>query len=87
VQRLLDREHDPGLDRVDVGGEVVDVVVLGEVGEALGVDVEVGQGRGRRSLLQQRADRLALVQSERGDVDQADDIGASVPRAVMIWPP
>ncbi len=75
VQRLLDREHDPGLDRVDVGHEVVDEVVLRQPGEALLVDVEVRQGRGRRCLPQQRADRLALIQPERGDVDQADDVG------------
>jgi hypothetical protein len=24
VQRLLDREHDPGLEGIDIGGEVVD---------------------------------------------------------------
>jgi hypothetical protein len=44
VQRLLDREHDPGLDRIDIGGEVVDEVVLRQPGEALLVDVEVRQG-------------------------------------------
>jgi hypothetical protein len=44
VQRLLDREHDPGLDRVDVGSEVVDEVVLGQPGEAVLVDVELRQG-------------------------------------------
>jgi hypothetical protein len=87
VQRLLDREHDPGLDRVDIGREVVDEVVLREPGEALGVDVEMGQGRIRRGLVQQGADRLALIQPERGDVDQANDVGVSVPSAVMIWPP
>jgi hypothetical protein len=45
VQRLLDGEHDPGLARVDIGREVIDEVVLGQPGEALGVDLEVGQGR------------------------------------------
>jgi hypothetical protein len=75
VQRLLDREHDPGLDRIDVGGEVVDEVVLWDPGEAVLVDVEVRQGRGRRCLPQQRADRLAFVKSEPRDVDQADDVG------------
>jgi hypothetical protein len=58
VQRLLDREHDLGLDRVDVGREVVDEVVLGDSGEAVLVDVEVRQARdlavpgpaGRRSI-------------------------------------
>ena len=87
MQRLLDREHDLGLDRVDVGGEVVDEVVLGQPGEAALVDVEIRQGRTRRCLVQQGADRLALVQPEPGDVDQANGVGASVPSAVMIWPP
>jgi hypothetical protein len=75
VQRLLDREHDLGLDRVDVGREVVDEVVLGQPGEAVLVDVEVRQGGTRRALLQEGTDRLALIQAERGDVDQADDVG------------
>ena len=35
VQRLLHREHDLRRDRVNVGGEVVDEVVLGEPGEAM----------------------------------------------------
>jgi hypothetical protein len=87
VQRLLDREHDLGLDRVDVGREVVDEVVLGQPGEAVLVDVEMRQGGSGRSLVQQGADRLALIQPEPGDVDQANDVGVSVPRAVMIWPP
>ena len=57
VQRLLDREHGPGLDRVGIGGGVVDEVVLGQPGEALLVDVEMRQGRTRRPLLQQGAER------------------------------
>jgi hypothetical protein len=44
VQRLLDREHDLGLDRIDVGREVVDEVVLRKPREAVLIDVEVGQG-------------------------------------------
>jgi hypothetical protein len=87
VQRLLDREHDPGLDRVDVGREVVDEVVLGQPGEAVLVDVEMRQGGTPRYLLQQGADRLALIQPERGDVDQANDVGRVGASAVMIWPP
>jgi hypothetical protein len=75
VQRLLDREHDLGLDRVDIGREVVDEVVLGQPGEALGVDVEMRQGGTPRCLVEQGADRLALIESERGDVDQANDVG------------
>ena len=75
MQRLLDREHDLRGDRVDVGREVVDEVVLGQPSEALRVDVEMRQGGTRRSLLQQGADRFALVQPERGDVDQTNDVG------------
>jgi hypothetical protein len=41
VQRLLDCEHDLGLDRVDVGREVVDEVVLWQPSEAVLVDVEM----------------------------------------------
>ncbi len=75
MQRLLHRVHDPGLDRVDVGGEVPDEVVLGKPGEALVVDAEVGQ-RGRRGTLrEQAADRFALVEAEAGDVDEADHVG------------
>jgi hypothetical protein len=75
VQRLLDREHDLCLDRVDVSREVVGEVVLGQPGEAPGVDVEMRQGGTRRCLVEQGADRLALIESERGDVDQANDVG------------
>jgi hypothetical protein len=41
---------------------VADEVVLRQPGEALVVDAQVGQRRGRRSRLQQRADGLALVE-------------------------
>jgi hypothetical protein len=61
VQRLLDRVHDPGLARVDVGREVVDEVVLGHPGEALGVDIEVSQGRAPRCLLQQPVGRRVFL--------------------------
>jgi hypothetical protein len=43
-------EMGAAVDAIDVGGEVVDEVVLGQPGEALLVDVEVRQGRGRRCL-------------------------------------
>ena len=39
------------------------------------VDVEVRQGGNRRSLTQQGTDGLALVQPERGDINQANDVG------------
>ena len=62
------------LHRIHVSREVVHEVVLWQPGEALLVDVEVRQCRGRRSLRQQRAERFALVESEGRDVDQADDV-------------
>jgi hypothetical protein len=52
--------------RVDVGGEVTDEAVLGQPGEGLLVDFEVGQRRGRRPGPEQRAQRLALVAPWRG---------------------
>jgi hypothetical protein len=66
--------HDPRLDRVHVGREVVQEVVFGQPGEALLVDVQVRQCRARGALRQQFADRFALVQAEARDVDQADDV-------------
>jgi hypothetical protein len=42
-QGLLHGVHDPGLGRIDVRGEVMNEVVLGQPGEARLVDVEVGQ--------------------------------------------
>jgi hypothetical protein len=66
---------------------VAEEVVLGQPGEALVVDDEVRQGRRWRPGFQQRAQRLALVESERGDVDQADHVRRIGAKAVMIWPP
>jgi hypothetical protein len=48
--------------------------VLGNPREALRVDVDARDRRGRRTLLEQRADRLALVEPEAGDVDESDDV-------------
>ena len=73
-QRLLHGVHDLCLDRVDVSGEVVDEIVLWDPSEALAVDDEMRECWGRGSLLQQRADRFALVKSERRDVDQTNDV-------------
>ena len=74
-QRLLDRVHDLGLDRVDVAGEVLQEVVLADPGEAELVDVEMGQRRGRRAgLSEQPADRFALVKPEGRDVDEPHDV-------------
>jgi len=53
---------------------VIHEVILGQPGEALLVDVQVRERRGRRSLRQQPADRFALVQPEGRDVNQADDV-------------
>ena len=76
------------LNGINVGREVVDEVVLRQPGEALLVDVEMGQRGGRRAALgEQAADRFALVQAEGRDVDRPTTFGASAPRAVMICPP
>jgi hypothetical protein len=66
--------HDLCLDRIDVGGEVVDEIVLGEPGEALVIDVEVRERGGGWALLQKRADRFALVKPKRRDMDQTNDV-------------
>ena len=49
-------------------------VVLGQPGEALLVDHQLGDGRRRRALAEQRPEGFALVEIERGDVHQADDV-------------
>src|ERR1700683_5320011 len=72
--RLLHGIHAPGLDRVDVGREVVYEVVLRQPGEALLVDVQVRQCRGGGSRRQQSADRFALIKPECCDVDQRDNV-------------
>ena len=74
-RRLLDGVHHPGLDGIDVGREVGDEVLLGYPGEALLVDDQMRQRRRRRPASEQRAERFALVESERRDVDQPDDVG------------
>src|SRR5260370_24963259 len=53
---------------------VADEVVLGQPAEAVGVGDQVRQRPRRRSLGQQRAERFALIQAERRDVDQAGDV-------------
>ena len=74
MQRLLHRMHDLRLDRIDVGGEVVEEVILGQPCEALRVDAEVRHRRGRRTRLEQRTDGLTLVEPEGGDVNETDDV-------------
>ena len=59
---------------VDVAGEVSDEVLLREPDEAALVREGVGQGRGHRPLRKQRAERLALVEAECRDVDEAHHI-------------
>jgi hypothetical protein len=50
-QRLLHGVHDLRFDRVDIGGEVTEEIVLGEPGEALRVDIDIRHRRGRRASL------------------------------------
>ena len=73
-QGLLHGVHHPRLGRLDVGGEVVDEVVLGEPAIAARVGEQMRERRRHRPLREQRAERLALVEAERGDVDEADDV-------------
>jgi hypothetical protein len=71
---LLHRVQRPRVRRVEVAGEVVDEVVLGQPDEAERVEVEVRQRRGGRAVAAERRDRLALVEPERRDVDEPDDV-------------
>ena len=51
---VRDHRHVAGLNGINVGREVVDEVVLRQPGEALLVDVEMGQRGGRRAALASR---------------------------------
>src|SRR4249920_781624 len=44
-QMLLHGVHDLRLDRIDIGGEVTEEIVLGEPGETLRVDIDIRQCR------------------------------------------
>jgi hypothetical protein len=48
---VLHGVYDLRFDRVDIGSEVTEEIVLGEAGEALRVDIDIRQRRGRRSPL------------------------------------
>jgi hypothetical protein len=74
VERLLNGVHDARFRRIDVGGEVVQKVVLGQPRKASFVDVEVCDRRGRRYLFQQASDRLSFVEPEAGDVHESDGV-------------
>ena len=74
MERLLNRVHDARFRRIDVGGEMVQKVDLGQPREALFVDVEVCDRRGRRYLFQQASDRFSLVEPEPGDVHEPDGV-------------
>ena len=71
---LLHGVHHPCARRVDIGGEVVDEVVFGEPAEAARVGEQMGERRRDRSLREKCAERFALVEAERGDVDEPDDV-------------
>jgi hypothetical protein len=74
AQRLLNGVHDPGLHRIDARREVVDEVLLREPAQALVVDDQVRQRRRGGSTAEQGPERLALVESERRDEDETDDV-------------
>ena len=69
-ERLLHGVHHTRVSGIDIRSEVAHEVVLGQPSEAVVVDAQVGQRWRRRALREERADRLALVETERGDVDQ-----------------
>ena len=77
-QRLLNRVHHPCPDRVDVGREVVDEVVFREPAKASRVREHVRERRHGRAAGQERAQGLALVEREGGDVGEPDDVGSLV---------
>ena len=62
------------LDGIDVGRKVADEVVLGKAAEAQLVDDEIRQRRRWRCVTAEGGDRLALVEPERSDVDESDDV-------------
>src|SRR5207244_13225532 len=58
----------------DVAGEVVDEVVLGQPAEAARGGEQMRERRRHGPLREKRAERLALVETERSDVDEAEDV-------------
>lgn len=57
-------------------------VILGQPCETLGVDIQVRQRWGRRTLCEQRTDRFALVEPERSYVYETDHLPAN---ASDVW--
>ncbi len=72
--RLLRGVHHARPGRVDVSREVVDEVVLREPAEAARVVEHVCKRRRGRAGREERAERLALVEAEGGDVDEPHDV-------------
>jgi hypothetical protein len=70
VQRLLDGAQHAGLLQIDVRSEVAEEGRLRKPRESLVVDDEVGDRRRGWPLAEQRADGLALVEAEPGQVHQ-----------------
>ena len=65
---------------------MLEEVVLRQPGESELVCDHVRKRRRGRRARQEGTDRFALVESERRDEDETDDVRRSAP-AVMIWPP
>ena len=57
--------------------------VLRQPGEALIVDLELGDSGRRRTLAEQRTEGLALVEADPARYTSPTTFGASVPSAVM----
>ena len=53
---------------------MADKVLFRQPGEALLVDVQVREGRGRGTLRQKSANRFAFVKAKGRDVDQTSDV-------------
>jgi hypothetical protein len=86
-ERLLNRVHHPRPGRVDVGREVVDEVVLRKPAKASRVREHVCERRRGRAAREERAQGLALVEREGGDVDEPDDVRSLVAERGHDLPP
>jgi hypothetical protein len=70
----LRRVHDVGGLGIDVGGEVLQEVVVGEPRQALLVDAEMRDAGRHFGVAEQRADRFTFVEPEPGDVHEPSDV-------------
>ena len=86
-ERLLHGEHHARPRGLDVRCEVLDEVLFGEPSEATGIGEQIGEGGRDRPLREELADGLALVEAERRDVHEPDDVRRLVAERRHDWPP